>query len=124
MALTLLRVVDPINPAPLLRDEAGARLRLAGRRGEAARYLDAVRRRLERRGIPARIVVRAGDPAQEILDYARSREMDLIAMSTHGRTGLRRAVFGSVAEAVGRQALVPVLLVRSQPGRKTPSRAR
>ncbi len=63
------------------------------------------------KGISARQVIRTGNPAEEIVDYARVNQMDLIAMSTHGRTGLQRALLGSVAESVVRHSPVPVLLV-------------
>jgi nucleotide-binding universal stress UspA family protein len=54
------------------------------------------------------------DPARAIADAARYNGVDLIAMSTHGRGGLGRLMLGSVAEAVVRQAPVPVLLVRGE----------
>lgn len=56
--------------------------------------------------------VREGDPAAEILDLAAREGCDLIVMGTHGRTGIRRAVLGSVAEAVSRNADCPVVTVR------------
>lgn len=56
-------------------------------------------------------VVRAGDAAEVIVATARTLEADLIAMGTHARSGLQRAILGSVAEKVVRQATVPVLLV-------------
>jgi nucleotide-binding universal stress UspA family protein len=55
---------------------------------------------------------RVGRPDTEILAAARSAGADLIAMSTHGRSGVRRLLFGSVAEQVLRQADVPVFLIR------------
>jgi hypothetical protein len=70
--------------------------------------LEAVRQRLERRGLRARVLVRSGDPAEEILACVRAERVGLIAMSTHGRSGLRRALFGSVAEGVLRRARVPI----------------
>lgn len=57
-------------------------------------------------------VIVQGAPADTILAYAKENEIDLIVMSTHGRSGLARVVFGSVAENVLRNALCPVLLVR------------
>ena len=54
-----------------------------------------------------------GDPAQEIVRFAREKQIDLIVMGSHGRTGLKRALAGSVAEAVMRQTTVPVLTVNS-----------
>ena len=57
--------------------------------------------------------MRSGAPAQEIVAAAREAGADLIAMSTHGRGGLGRLIFGSVAEAVLREAEIPVLLMRT-----------
>jgi len=57
--------------------------------------------------------VRWGYAADEIVRAAREAEADLIAMSTHGRSGLGRAIFGSVAQAVLRQAETPVFLMRA-----------
>lgn len=58
-------------------------------------------------------VVRVGDPAQEILDYAEAGEIDVIALATHGRSGLARWLLGSVAEKVLRASALPVLLYRA-----------
>lgn len=52
-----------------------------------------------------------GDPAEQITSYASSHDVDLIAMTTHGRTGLRRIALGSVAEAVIRHSRIPVLVL-------------
>jgi nucleotide-binding universal stress UspA family protein len=57
--------------------------------------------------------VTEGDPADEILRLAEALHCDLIVMGTHGRTGLRRLLTGSVAEAVLRRAACPVLVVRT-----------
>jgi nucleotide-binding universal stress UspA family protein len=56
--------------------------------------------------------VQDGDPAVEILGVAREAGCDLIVMGTHGRTGLRRLLIGSVAEQVVRKASSPVLTVK------------
>ncbi|HXX95281.1 MAG TPA: universal stress protein [Planctomycetota bacterium] len=74
-------------------------------------------------GITARGLVREGRAAELILEAAESERATLIAMSTHGRTGLGRFVFGSVAEKVLRASPVPVLMVRSFP-HGGPSRGR
>lgn len=58
---------------------------------------------------------RIGLPAQEVLQEALDWNADLIVMGTHGRQGLARALFGSVAESVLRDAPVPVLVVRLAP---------
>lgn len=52
-----------------------------------------------------------GDPAQTIIEEARARGVDLIVMSTHGRTGLGKWVYGSVAEQVFRHVPVPALII-------------
>jgi nucleotide-binding universal stress UspA family protein len=67
---------------------------------------------LERAGYTVSIVVRFGNPAQKILDFIREEEVDLVAMTTHGRTGLSHLVFGSVAERVLHGASVPIVLLR------------
>lgn len=67
----------------------------------------------ERRRGAVAILERSDEPANEILQYAKSADIDLIVMGTHGRTGLVRVVLGSVAEAVVRAAPCPVLTVHS-----------
>jgi nucleotide-binding universal stress UspA family protein len=65
-----------------------------------------------RRGSVA-IVEQSDEPANEILQYAKSANIELIIIGTHGRTGLARLALGSVAEAVVRSAPCPVLTVHS-----------
>jgi nucleotide-binding universal stress UspA family protein len=79
---------------------------------EAEAYLDAVARRLGQQGLRCQTAVVAGDPAEIIVDEAGVRHADLIALSTHGRSGLGRWIFGSVAERVLATSPVPILLVR------------
>ena len=55
---------------------------------------------------------RAGEPVAEIVAAARESGADIIAMTTHGRSGFGRLLFGSVAEAVLRQVEIPVLMMR------------
>jgi nucleotide-binding universal stress UspA family protein len=59
-------------------------------------------------------VIRSGNPAEEILAYAGKNEISLIAMATHGHTGITRWVLGSVADRVLQAAEAPVLLLRAQ----------
>ncbi len=58
---------------------------------------------------------RIGEPAHEIARYANEEQIDLIVMGTHGWTGLRSMLIGSVTEKVVRMAHCPVLVVRSFP---------
>lgn len=83
-------------------DQERARLR-----AEADDYLEGVRARLG--GLPVETAVRFGDPAAQIVAEAEASGAGLIAMSTHGRSGLARALMGSVAESVVRAAPCPVV---------------
>jgi nucleotide-binding universal stress UspA family protein len=82
-------------------------------RQEAQEYLEGVAGRLRPRGLNVRTHVVIGDqPAQAILEEARSSGAALIALETHGRAGLTRLLIGSVADKVIRAATVPVLVHR------------
>lgn len=80
---------------------------------ELMEYLQTVAARLEPVAADVQTSVRFGRPADEILTFASEVGADLIVMSTHGRSGLSRWVFGSVADRVLRGAACPVLLVRA-----------
>ena len=82
------------------------------REEELAAYLEQKAEPLRKLGIEVRTVVQFGNPAERIVSYARTPEIDLIAMATHGRTGLRTVIFGSVAGRVLYSGARPVLLVR------------
>jgi universal stress protein A len=71
-------------------------------------------------GVEAVTALVFGRPAREILAYASRHGIDLIVMGTHGRTGVTRAVLGSVAEAVVRRAGCPVLTVPSRAREEAP----
>ena len=64
------------------------------------------------KGLPARGLVLAGYPAEEILKAAAEQHADMIIMGTHGRTGIDRIIFGSVAEKVVKAADCPVLTIK------------
>lgn len=80
---------------------------------EARNYLSAVEKRLQQQRVNARFTIRHGEDAAEITDYAGVNDVDLIAMSTHGQSGVGRWIFGSVAEKVLRGTNKPILLVRA-----------
>jgi nucleotide-binding universal stress UspA family protein len=60
-----------------------------------------------------------GDPALEVIEFAREGKFDLLVVGTHGRTGLRHAILGSTAERVVRRALCPVLTVHPESKART-----
>ena len=67
-------------------------------------------------GLKVRIRLEEGPPAQRILEAVAEEAADLVVVGTHGRTGLQRAIVGSVADRLVRQATCPVLTVRPTPG--------
>ena len=67
------------------------------------------------RGLKVEEVIGHGDAAAEIVHVADEQKVDLIVISSHGRTGLGRIIFGSTAEAVVRHARCPVLVVKPPP---------
>ena len=95
-----------MDQSPMVYDESGDRDRITA---ESREYLEGLAQGLRNKGFSVNYVVAFGDPADVILDFAKSLKVDLVAMSTHGRSGISRLLFGSVAEAVIRKSLVPVL---------------
>jgi len=81
---------------------------------QAQTQLDDLARADLQETVPGRAKVAVGKPPDEILRVAREEGMDLIVMGTHGRTGLRHVLLGSVAEAVVRAAPCPVLTIRDR----------
>ena len=91
--------------------------------GEAESYLEGVAARLRGEGRPRVITsVWYSGATEAIVEAARVRGVGLIVMSTHGRTGLRRVILGSVAESVLRRTPTPILLV-SAAGARVETRA-
>jgi nucleotide-binding universal stress UspA family protein len=89
-------------------------------REAALAYLSAVADRLRHRGLSVRYEQRQGEPAAVIIQRALELRADMIAMATHGHGGLRRLVYGSIADDVARNAPCPVMLVRA--GEQHPKR--
>jgi nucleotide-binding universal stress UspA family protein len=109
-----LRLVRVAEPPPLVfadddriiayADQESARIENAARD-----YLDQIARGLQ--GVPVDQVVRFGDSATQIVEEAEGADADLIAMATHHRRGIMRALRGSVAERVARATPIPIVLV-------------
>jgi nucleotide-binding universal stress UspA family protein len=78
-------------------------------------YLAKMESRLSTEGIKvATVSVEANRPAETIVDYAKKNGMELIIMATHGYTGFKKLMLGSVASGVLSQSAAPVLLVRPE----------
>lgn len=75
-------------------------------------YLAGLSTFIQESGSKVDVVARLGEPAREIIAFAREGGFDLIVMATHGRSGLSELVQGSIAEAVVKSGVAPVLLVR------------
>ena len=91
-----------VDPTPIIEEE----------RSDATRYLMRVRERLIGRGLTVVSKHPEGPASELIVQHAEASSADLIALTTHGRGGLGRALFGSVADEILRRAPRPVLLVR------------
>jgi len=81
---------------------------------QAEAYLAHLLQKLEPEVHAKKVIVRETSVADAIVNYATQSGVDLIVMSTHGRSGISRWVYGSVAERVLRAAHCPVLLIRAQ----------
>jgi nucleotide-binding universal stress UspA family protein len=79
---------------------------------QAAKHVGEWKRQAEELGAPTvNGETLVGEPASEIVAYARDRAIDLLVVGTHGRTGIEHALMGSIAERVVRRARCPVLTV-------------
>lgn len=122
--LTLVSVLEPLNSAAaewaphmreMMREVHSTNYR------SALDYLEALQAELGAEGIHVETrLVEAAGVAQALLDAAKAADVDLIVMTTHGRSGLQRWVLGSVAERIVRQSPVPVLLLRIDEDRLLP----
>jgi nucleotide-binding universal stress UspA family protein len=115
--LTVLHVVSPMPPVPSGHvlgpfDVDAYECQLVDDSRQTLKKM--VRKRLG--DIQANVRIESGDAAMCIVDTAADEKSGLIVIATHGQTGWRRLVFGSVAEKVVRMAACPVLTVRVQSG--------
>ena len=115
--VTLLQVVSSLSHY-VIAGEASARVPYTEREVEqikknASEYLDKAGESLRKKGATVKSKVATGAAAEEIIRVANEIKADLVAMSTHGRSGLSRWAFGSVTDKVLRAGNVPVLVVRA-----------
>lgn len=121
--LHLLEVIPPPNPAVFSSDlEGGAGAPLAIEaieeaqeelRSQGRERLQTLANQFGSQGIKTVWTVVDGEPAHEIVAYGTKNQIDLIAMASHGRTGLIRAILGSVTDAVLRNSGHPVLVIKA-----------
>ncbi|MBL0701067.1 MAG: universal stress protein [Desulfosarcina sp.] len=115
--ITLLRVLRPVEEVIKIDEQHAIYVdqQIEFKTRRAKKYLKAIRNHAEKRSFKINIVVEMGDAAEIIINFARKNSIDLIVMSTHGRSGLKRWVYGSVAGKILSGAYNPVLLIRSYP---------
>ena len=96
------QIAPTLDPEPIIDADADS----------ADEYLTGVADRLRAQGLDVAIEHPAGNATTVIVERAEALGVSLILMTTHGRSGLGRALFGSTADSVLRHANCPVLLVR------------
>jgi len=110
--VTLLHVIQPL---PLGGVDMGVTLPftyIQELEGEIQRSMESSLERVTAAGLEGEIVIVHGVPFHEIIETAKTQQVDLIVMGTHGRTGFQYVLLGSVAEKVVRLAPCPVLVAR------------
>jgi nucleotide-binding universal stress UspA family protein len=117
--VTLL-YVEPAQEVATLSRNPRASLREANRK-DVEVYLDSIKSGLAGAGVQVQTKTRIGHPAEQITDEAEEESVDLIVISSHGRTGLARWALGSVADQVLHASPVPVLVIPSQVSGDVPS---
>jgi nucleotide-binding universal stress UspA family protein len=108
--VVLLRVVEPLPPGtpPAVNFEV---VEKAGVKA-AQEYLGRTKARLAKEGLSVKTEVLIGRPAETIIDFAQRNNVDLIALATHGRSGIKRWAFGSVADRLVCCCSIPIVLIR------------
>jgi nucleotide-binding universal stress UspA family protein len=112
--VVLLRVLEPITANDAAAwSQAGYTIPdvQAQNRVNAEKYLSQAAKKLSDHGISTKVEVIDGRAAESILDYAEKQKIELIVISTHGRSGISRWTFGSVADRVVRHSPIPVLVI-------------
>jgi nucleotide-binding universal stress UspA family protein len=105
-----LIMVSRVNVLPGL-DPTDAQVKVIHR---AQEYMEKLKKQLTARIIDIELHAPYGEPAEKILEVCRRHDIDLIAMSTHGRSGIGRWLLGSIADKIVRHSEKPVLLLRAR----------
>ena len=81
---------------------------------KTAEYLDSLQKKFSKKGIEVRTLIAHAPAVKAIVDAAEREKADLVAMASHGRTGLSRTFYGSIAAGVLQRIDRPLLLIRSR----------
>jgi nucleotide-binding universal stress UspA family protein len=121
--LTLLQVISDLTYDFLTEDDAAQlpynEKDLKQVQSMAQKYLEKIAAGLRSKGIKVQVRVVEGHAAEEIIKVSQNINADLIAMSTHGRSGLGRWAMGSITDKVLHESKIPVLTVRASPPAKS-----
>lgn len=130
--IILIQVVPPTIPVPTTTGvapgiESPAAVEIAMQTAlmeekkkitNAKRYLSGKARGIRPQNIKVSYNVIVGDPSSSIMLFSNKEKIDLIVMTTHGKSGLKRAIMGSVADKVIRESGKPVLVIRAKKNNK------
>ena len=114
--LILLKVVEPIHyyvgryPSMIDFDSEMSKERLA----KAKKYLSGLKGEFREKGVSSKVIVEEGPVVSAIIKISNQEDVDLIAMASHGYTGLSRVFYGSIAAGVLNQVDRPLLLIRTR----------
>lgn len=114
--VTLARVVEPfrtIATGEYTFSEEDIKRIDSESKAAAKKYLDQIAGQLKKDGISAKTEVLTGRAGDTLAEYAARIDADLIVIATHGRSGVSKWVWGSVADKLLRSACVPILMVRA-----------
>lgn len=100
---------ESITVIEMAQDAARQLIEVQTTRGKE--YLQAIAAQLQKAGIQVTTAIREGAADENIVEYAKEQEIDVIVMSTHGRSGFKRFFLGSVTDRVIRAGTTPVLVL-------------
>ena len=114
-SVVFIRVVEPIRQTggEYMMDQDQVKKIESESKQDAGEYLKKISAKVSLGGAVVKTEVVSGRPAEILADYATKNQVDLIVIATHGRSGVSRWVWGSVADRILRSACIPVLMVRA-----------
>lgn len=113
--VTLIKVLIPLSEILKVSDNNAEFIEEQSeiREKRNIEYLTSIQEQYKDTSVKINIVIETGEPAEKIIEYANNNSVDIIVMTTHGRTGIQKWVYGSVSGKILNGARHPVLLVRS-----------
>ncbi len=122
--IVFVRVVEPVSlpvgtftdGSAVFTEDDAKRTREnidARNEAEAREYLESVVKRYKSRGLELDTALLKGKAADELIDYIKESDADLTIIASHGRSGIGRWIYGSVAERLLRSVCIPILMVRA-----------